>query len=234
MGWDIAAGLAGDVIGGLFGRSGQSSANAANLRIARENREWQERMSNTAYQRATKDLEAAGLNRILAMGGPSSTPAGNTATMQNEMAPLQEGISKGVGTALQARLMKQQIANMKAQERLTDAQRLALGPAATAGSGIEEIILNTRQRLSPQNIDYQNLLEAIPEHISNAATSARAKIDEIAESLNLNPFKARQQLIETVDKMDLPPMSNDEKYKWALENPEKIKEFLQRQKARGF
>ena len=48
--------IAGNLIGGLFGSSGQDSANKTNIMLARENRRWQERMSNTAYQRAADDL----------------------------------------------------------------------------------------------------------------------------------------------------------------------------------
>ena len=102
-----AGGILGSVVGGLFGKSGQSSANRANLRIARENRAWQERMSNTAYQRAALDLEKAGLNRILALGNSASTPAGNVATMQNENAAGVEAASAVNSMRLMAAQRKQ-------------------------------------------------------------------------------------------------------------------------------
>lgn len=118
--WDSVIAGAGNIIGGLISSRGQTSANQANLQIARENRAWQERMSSTAYQRSAADLKAAGLNRILALGGSASTPGGNIATMVNEEAAKGQGVSKATHSALDAKIKTETLHLMNSQAAQLD------------------------------------------------------------------------------------------------------------------
>lgn len=119
MSWAAAAQIGGSLIGGLMGQRGQASANRANLKIAREQMAFQERMSSSAYQRSAADLKKAGLNRILALGSPASSPQGASATMQNEKAMLAQATQNAALTAAQVGLTKAQTAKTLNEAAIT-------------------------------------------------------------------------------------------------------------------
>lgn len=148
-----AIGAVSDLIGGGLGFIGAKDANKANLQIAREQMAFQERMSSTAVQRRVEDLRAAGLNPILAAGSSSSSPAGASAAMQNALAPASAGVSRAVSTALQARRLQAELANMEQINRNLMAEQ---GRIAASAEG-----QNLQNQLTQQMLNVYNEYPAL-------------------------------------------------------------------------
>ncbi len=129
------------LIGGGSQIAGSIGSSLFNVREARKNRRFQERMSNTSHQRETKDLEKAGLNRILGISsgaGGSSTPTGSTAQTQNPFegtALLGSQLEVNSATALKAHSdsnLSKQLAQTSKKTALKEASQSALNSAAAA------------------------------------------------------------------------------------------------------
>lgn len=117
----IAGGAA--LAGGVLGYAGQSSANQVNREIAEKQMRFQREMSSTAYQRAVKDMRAAGLNPALAyMQGGASSPGGASTHVESATRSLAEGVSSAGGVAFEAMSRKATVDQLKAQTENVNAQ----------------------------------------------------------------------------------------------------------------
>lgn len=128
MGYMAAAMIGGSLLDTWVGSDSAHKANRTNIRLAREQRDFEERMSNTAVQRRADDFEKAGFNRLLAAtGAGASTPTMSAPTV----APTtRSDIGGAVASAAQLR-------NLNAQTELTSQQARVAKVDADIGEAIK-------------------------------------------------------------------------------------------------
>lgn len=135
----------GPLIQGVAAIGGGLLGNQSNRRSADRANAFSERMASTQAQRAVKDYTAAGLNPALAYDRPAAAPGGTAA-------PQEDVVSKGISSAMAARMQQAQLTQMGLMNEQTAANtaktRVEGANAVLAGDLLGQEKLLKAQELS--------------------------------------------------------------------------------------
>lgn len=205
-----------DVIPGIGDARAQERANKHNIELNRENREWMERMSNTAYQRAMEDMRAGGLNPMLAyQQGGASVPTNAApvveAASKSGLTSAAVGAFTGISTAGSQRMQAQ---TAQAQSEST----IALQGAQAANTVQQTAKAEAETRKTIDSIKNQKVKRELEK-----AQIPLAKVKESAAGLAEKGTKTIEKLSDNILKNTAKPRVDKKTLQY---KPTKLEKFM--------
>lgn len=195
--------MAAPLIGGLFGASGQRSANKTNLEIANAQMAFQREQSATAHQREVADLIKAGLNPVLSTAHQGAV-SGSGATTR-----VENTSSAGVSSAMQAQQIaqaQQAIMQSKAQEEALMAQA-----EKTRSETVTNDIVTAQALANVDTATARNKLTGTQNLLTEEQT-ANERWKNRRDTASFDADVARRKAESQLRQLDIPAAQNQAKF----------------------
>lgn len=176
------------VVAGVASTLGSLWGSNKNLKIAREQMRFQERMSSTSAQRAVEDYRKAGLNPALAYDRPASTPGGASTTIGDPVGP-------GLSSAQSVARMKQEL-RIAAEQSQADLQLKKANEEKARTEAATSIETAENLRAQRRAIDQDITFKAIQQPWDLRYSAADALLRELAIPSARNDARLSERLGE--------------------------------------
>lgn len=190
--------IIGSVAGAAIDKAAQDATNKSNAAMAREQMEFQRDQSATAYQRAVRDIAAAGLNPALAYnkgGADSGTGASSESrapTTGQKLMQAFDAYNQFANSTAQRELIREQANTQRAITSKTYAETSAIRPQAYLGTDEDYIQAFARSAKGKANAEEYTarkspvLLDANLRQTNQSTATARAQEQLLRTQATLN------------------------------------------------
>lgn len=189
------------IIGNLVSNDIQ---NSANRKAARRQMEFQREMSNTAVQRRMLDMQAAGINPILAARYDATSPPGAAIQQIGPLTGAFQGAHSAAGVekvGAEVELIRNLMSRAEVQKDVFDAMQGVTGSIDSLTDTIGNIVFDAFSAWPTARVELQNELKALADRIGNQMKSMEEKIEAFKQGAETVVIEIKQKFERGVDSL---------------------------------